>query len=296
MSTATLSFRPQVSRLARIAPVANSGEVVWPQLSFANTNDLVKVAIRETEPGSGQPLLAHTREDRIFFVQSGRYAFYAGGRRYEVGPGGVVYAPRNDPHTYRSIGPVAGCMTVIEIPTGEADEYAELSDVDGIVALEAWELSAYSAAHTVAPAKVITGNAGERLTVPGGCFRFLLEAHETEGRFGLVDLETPFNTGSPLHIHNREDELFLIQSGRYEFQVYNEIFQVGPGDLVWAPRPFPHCFRSVGHGPGRLLSLNLPGGFEGYVRRLHQQLNSAGFDHQALLSLQAEFGLESPVR
>jgi mannose-6-phosphate isomerase-like protein (cupin superfamily) len=92
-------------------------------------------------------------------------------------------------------------------------------------------------------------------------------AESTGGAFALIE-EPPPMFDTPLHVHEREHELFYVLEGEHVYRVGDEEFQVGPGGLVFAPRGVPHSQRRVVPGEGRQLVLVTPGGFEGFFREL----------------------------
>ena len=79
--------------------------------------------------------------------------------------------------------------------------------------------------------------------------------------------EVPPLVDTPLHVHAHEDELFYILEGEHVIEVGDEEFQVGPGDMVFAPRGVPHSQRRVVPGVGRLLVMTSPGGPGGLLPR-----------------------------
>ena len=88
----------------------------------------------------------------------------------------------------------------------------------------------------------------------------------TGGAFALFEEVEPVDT--PLHVHEREDELFFVLEGEHVFQVGEEEFRVGPGGLVFAPRGVPHAQRRVVPRTGRVLVLAAPAGPEGFFRAI----------------------------
>ena len=88
----------------------------------------------------------------------------------------------------------------------------------------------------------------------------------TGGAFSLFEENEPVDT--PLHVHEREDELFYVLEGEHVFQVGEEEFRVGPGSLVFAPRGVPHAQRRAVPRTGRVLVLTAPAGLEGFFREL----------------------------
>jgi mannose-6-phosphate isomerase-like protein (cupin superfamily) len=110
-------------------------------------------------------------------------------------------------------------------------------------------------------------NEGERLVFGEVTILVRASAESTEGAFSLFE-EVPPLADTPLHVHEREDELFYVLEGEHVFQVGAEEYPTGPGGLVFAPRCLPHSQRRVVPGAGRLLVLTTPGGFDGFFREL----------------------------
>jgi mannose-6-phosphate isomerase-like protein (cupin superfamily) len=53
---------------------------------------------------SGPGLHVHSREDEATYVISGVMTFVVGDRRFEAGPGELVWLPREVPHTFANLG------------------------------------------------------------------------------------------------------------------------------------------------------------------------------------------------
>lgn len=51
--------------------------------------------------------------------------------------------------------------------------------------------------------------------------------------------------GTPLHIHNSQDEVFYVLEGAYYFQVGNERYDLAKGDSIFLPRKVPHAWTQV---------------------------------------------------
>jgi mannose-6-phosphate isomerase-like protein (cupin superfamily) len=121
-------------------------------------------------------------------------------------------------------------------------------------------MSSLSAGH------VVEAEGGERLRF--GEVEVVVKAsgEMTGGAFTLFEENEPVDT--PLHVHEREDELFYVLEGEHLFQVGEEEFRVGPGGLVFAPRGVPHAQRRAVPRTGRVLVLTAPAGLEGFFREL----------------------------
>ena len=119
-----------------------------------------------------------------------------------------------------------------------------------------------------APGHKVAAGAGERIRIgDGGEIVIMASAESTGGAFCVIE-EAPPLIDTPLHVHEREDEIFYVLEGRHVFRVGDEEFGAGPGDLVFAPRGVPHAQRRAEPGVGRHLAMFSPAGFEGFFREL----------------------------
>ncbi len=82
----------------------------------------------------------------------------------------------------------------------------------------------------------------------------------TGGAFSLFEVASAPGAGPPPHVQHREDEVFWVLLGRYEFRVEDELIEAGAGSLVYVRRGRLHTHRNVGDGPGRMLVAQTPGG------------------------------------
>ncbi len=110
-------------------------------------------------------------------------------------------------------------------------------------------------------------DAGEWLRFGGLTIVLRVSSETSGGAFALFE-EVPPMADTPLHVHEREDELFYVLEGEHVFRVGDEEFPMSPGGLVYAPRGVPHAQRRVVAGEGRQLVLTTPGGFDGFFREL----------------------------
>jgi quercetin dioxygenase-like cupin family protein len=95
--------------------------------------------------------------------------------------------------------------------------------------------------------------------------RFMLDGHQTDGRFAMVEHPLkPRALGSPLHTHTREDEYSFVLEGSVGVQIGELEMVALPGTLVVKPRGLVHAFWNAGDAPARLLELISPAGFEAY--------------------------------
>ena len=66
---------------------------------------------------------------------------------------------------------------------------------------------------------------------------------DTDGRLAVLEQigQSP-NGGPPLHAHLDQDEIFIGVEGRYRFVLGGRALELGPGDVIFAPRGVPHAF------------------------------------------------------
>jgi mannose-6-phosphate isomerase-like protein (cupin superfamily) len=84
----------------------------------------------EVPPMVDTPLHVHANDDELFYVLDGEHVFTVGGRDLEVGPGGMVFAPRGIPHAQRRAQPGVGRLLVQTTPAGLDGFFRELAAAD----------------------------------------------------------------------------------------------------------------------------------------------------------------------
>ena len=85
------------------------------------------------------------------------------------------------------------------------------------------------------------------------------------GRYDVVRATVRPAGGPPPHRHSREDELFHVVDGTFQFICNDAFFTAGPGTSVFLPRGTIHCFKNVGERTGTLIVIATPSGFAGFV-------------------------------
>jgi quercetin dioxygenase-like cupin family protein len=95
---------------------------------------------------------------------------------------------------------------------------------------------------------------------------FLVEGRHTDGHVTQFILTTPPGGGPPLHLHEREDEVFYVLEGRVAYlEAQTGVWtEGGPGTTACMPRGAPHTFQNVGTGRLRQLVTTTPSGFEDF--------------------------------
>ena len=74
----------------------------------------------------------------------------------------------------------------------------------------------------------------------GGSLSFLAVVEQSGGAYALIETANDPSTRVPLHVHEREDETWIVLEGEYTFEVGGQTFRAGPGDYVFGPRHVAH--------------------------------------------------------
>jgi mannose-6-phosphate isomerase-like protein (cupin superfamily) len=130
---------------------------------------------------------------------------------------------------------------------------------------------------------------GERLAFSGAEFVIKASADTTGDSFSVIEESQPLDT--PRHVHENEDELFVILEGEHVFTIGTETFRAGPGAVVFAPRRVPHEHRRVVPRVGRFLACVSPPGFEGFFRDLSELELSGSAMPEAYASISERYGI-----
>jgi mannose-6-phosphate isomerase-like protein (cupin superfamily) len=139
-------------------------------------------------------------------------------------------------------------------------------------------------------AYALSANEGERLVFGEVTVLIRVPAAVSGGAFTLLE-EVPPLVDTPLHVHERDDELFYILEGEHVFQVGDEEFRAGPGGVVFAPHGIPHSQRRVVPGAGRQLVLTTPGGLEGFFRELAAAHDAGTLGPDAYATASRNYGI-----
>lgn len=133
------------------------------------------------------------------------------------------------------------------------------------------------------------GTTPERLTFGEVEILVKASADSTGGTLTVFEEDQPVDT--PLHVHEREDELFYVLEGEHVFQVGDREHRAGPGELVFAPRGVPHAQRRVVPREGRTLVLTSPGGLEGFFRELAEADRDGSLGSEAYARASERYGI-----
>ncbi|UBF29130.1 cupin domain-containing protein [Kovacikia minuta CCNUW1] len=104
--------------------------------------------------------------------------------------------------------------------------------------------------------------------VLGDLYTFKTLSQDTNGTYSLMEIIVYPQTGSPPHIHSREDESFFIQSGEIQFQIEGQTSVATPGTFIYSPKGQTHRFTNVSDRPAQMLCWVTPAGLEQFFMEI----------------------------
>jgi mannose-6-phosphate isomerase-like protein (cupin superfamily) len=120
---------------------------------------------------------------------------------------------------------------------------------------------------------------------------FKLTSEQSGGALVVGLATVPAGNSVPMHVQDREDEMFLIVDGTYRFWVNDSTTDVESGGLVFIPKGTPHKFQVLGERTGRHWVVNAPGGFDRFFTEVAEVFaGSAAPDLSRLAAINAKYG------
>jgi len=123
---------------------------------------------------------------------------------------------------------------------------------------------------------IVQPGQGKELHAFGNVMSVMLGGEQTGNSLTICSEVTPPGGGPPVHVHTREDEIFLVIEGRISYFANEMWTEVGPGGVVYLPRGSVHCFRNIGETPSRHWVITTPSGFEVFFARCADEFGKGG--------------------
>jgi len=99
----------------------------------------------------------------------------------------------------------------------------------------------------------------QRLAWTGGQeMAIILDSAVTGGQLSVVEVHARRGDASPVHVHGRDDEAFLLLDGAMTVWVGDQRSELRPGGIGFLPREIPHAIRF--DVASRALILSTPAG------------------------------------
>ena len=262
-------------------------------------------------PASPAPLHVHRGTDELYYVLEGELTVHLRGRTVRRGPGGWVYCPRAVPHTYEVASSTPARLLYVGSPAGFERFVAAAGEPAGELTLPPGEPDV-ARAIVIAPEYGIDvlGGPGElpeglapaepspaRYWLLGHLVNVHVPGENTEGRFSFLEHLSPPGERPPLHVHNREGQLWYVLEGELTVNLAGETRRCGPGEWAYGPPGVPHTHEVTSRTAARILEINSPAGFEDFVAAAgepaeHLTLPSGPSDLSRAIALAPDYGID----
>jgi len=113
-------------------------------LTTEATDGAISVLVGWHKPGEGPPDHLHFSQDEVFFILEGTYELAVDEQTSTVGPGTIVFIPRNVVHRFKNVGESTACMLDWSLPGGQDRYFKAISDLaagDGFTREKVVEIS-----------------------------------------------------------------------------------------------------------------------------------------------------------
>ena len=108
---------------------------------------------------------------------------------------------------------------------------------------------------------------GEWLQVtPGERFKIRVSSAQTLGAYSVIEIVADPGNGVPLHIHNKEEEHFIVVEGTLDIANGDRRWDAPAGTSVTVRRGVPHAWCNPSDTPLRMLVVFSPGQIDGLFR------------------------------
>ena len=103
-------------------------------------------------------------------------------------------------------------------------------------------------------------------TRPGERCLIRVPAADTNGVYSFVEIVSEPGDGTPLHVHQNEDEYLFVLEGMGRFALGDRIFDAEAGTMVTLPKNVPHAWGNRSTSKLRIAVICHPGGAEDAMR------------------------------
>ena len=103
-------------------------------------------------------------------------------------------------------------------------------------------------------------------TRPGEFCLIRVPAADNNGVYSFVEIASEPGDGTPLHVHQNEDEYLFVLEGTARCAVGDKTFDAGAGTMLALPRNIPHAWGNRSTSILRMAFVVYPGGVEEAMR------------------------------
>jgi quercetin dioxygenase-like cupin family protein len=99
----------------------------------------------------------------------------------------------------------------------------------------------------------------------GGVMNILLDGAKTDDQVMMFRSTLPGGSATPVHVHDREDEVFLLLEGSGVFWAGEQRYELTDGGIAFLPRQVPHAYLLTSETV-KMIGLSVPAGLEHFFR------------------------------
>jgi quercetin dioxygenase-like cupin family protein len=103
-------------------------------------------------------------------------------------------------------------------------------------------------------------------TRPGERCLIRVSTADTNGAYSVVEIIAEAGDSTPIHVHQNEDEHFLILEGAARIAYGDKTIDAAAGETIRLRRGVPHAWGNASASPLRMLVMVSPGGCEEALR------------------------------
>jgi mannose-6-phosphate isomerase-like protein (cupin superfamily) len=144
---------------------------------------------------------------------------------------------------------------------------------------------------TASDASFVPAGEGKSLHVLTETVTIKIPSERVNGAYSVTEIVTPPGGGAPPHIHRRENEMFYILEGEFEFRCGDRMFNAAKGAIVALPKEIPHAYKNTGNVLGKTLLVLIPGGTEKAFEEI-SILPSGPPDLEKINTITMKYGVE----
>ena len=85
---------------------------------------------------------------------------------------------------------------------------------------------------------------------------------DANGAYSFVEIVSEPGDGTPLHVHQKEDEYLFVLEGTARVAVGDKVFDAEAGTMVTLPKNIPHAWGNRSDLRLRIAGICYPGGIE----------------------------------
>src|SRR3712207_4093574 len=134
---------------------------------------------------------------------------------------------------------------------------------------------------------------GRSLRILGEVVTYKITGEQTGGAYSLFEVVSEPGGGPPPHVQHREDEVFYVLEGEYEFLDDGRTMRVGKCSLVYVPKGTLHSYKNIDDKPGRMLVSQTPGGLH---ERFFEEIGELATEETGIPHFDSKWEVEEHLR